>query len=130
MERVVPRRWGQRGDQDEVHYVPQYDRQQSLEKIEEHWWFRHHRGRWRMPSIYADLLSFCKRLWESADPWFVWQTLGKYLESFVALELPLGSGYGYKSTSCSVRDESYQVGVRLHCELRRRSIERNRGRAF
>ncbi len=60
----------QRGDQKEVHQVPKYDRQQGLESIEEHWWFRHHRGRPRMPTIYVGChslgeLTLVQEDWES-----------------------------------------------------------------
>src|ERR1035437_2670562 len=41
MEAVVSRRRRQRWGEDEVHHVAQYDRQQSLEIIDKHRWFRH-----------------------------------------------------------------------------------------
>ena len=41
---VMARGWGQRRNQDKVHDIAQDDRQQGLEKISEHRWFRHRGG--------------------------------------------------------------------------------------
>src|SRR5580692_12903410 len=60
VERAMPRRRRQRRDQDKIHHVAQDDRQQGLEKIDEHRWFRHHEGHLRMPPVYAGLLICCK----------------------------------------------------------------------
>ena len=38
----MPRHRRQRRKKGEVRYVAHYDRQQSLEKIDQHRWFRHH----------------------------------------------------------------------------------------
>jgi len=49
---VTSHRW-ERREQGEIHYVAQYNRQQRLEKIREHCWFRHREPglRFRAPKV-------------------------------------------------------------------------------